>query len=99
MKHEIIKATRKDIDGISLGDKQVKFGANGVAYTDDDGLAKEIKETYGRKGTGDVVVTNFKDKEEGHRYSFGSTRRFSNAWARFEARRTDRKSKTQPERS
>jgi hypothetical protein len=69
-KYQVIKATTREIPGLMVGGREKMFDARGTFETDDAGEAKEIDDVLGKKGTGEVVVTNYKDKEAGHNYTF-----------------------------
>ena len=69
-KYQVIKATTREIPGVFVGGKKRMFGANGSFETNDPGEAAEINKVLGAKGTGEVVVTNFQEKEPGHNYTF-----------------------------
>jgi hypothetical protein len=70
-KFQIIKnTTRDDVQGVSLGDKKMRFGYNGTFTTTDSGLAQEIDKVYGRKGNQQVAVIQSETKEPGHNYRF-----------------------------
>jgi hypothetical protein len=69
-KFQVIKATTKEIPGLTVGGRVKKFAANGTFEVDDPGEAKEIDKVLGMKGTGEVVVTPYDDKEPGHTYTF-----------------------------
>ncbi len=69
-KYQVIKATTRDNKGLLVGGKKRMFGKNGTFETDDAGEAEEINKVLGVKGTGEVVVTSYKEKEPGHNYTF-----------------------------
>lgn len=69
-KYQVIKATTKNISGVVVGGRVKKFGKNGTFETTDPGEAAEIDKVLGMKGTGEVVVTNYTEKEHGHNYTF-----------------------------
>ena len=69
-KFQVVKATTRDIPGIFVGGKKKVFDRRGTFETDDAGEAAEINKVLGMKGTGEVVVTNFTEKEHGHNYTF-----------------------------
>lgn len=72
-KYQVIKATTNDIPGVYVGGKKRVFGHNGSFTVSDKGEAEEINKVLGMKGTGEVVVTPYKDNttdEPGHRYKF-----------------------------
>lgn len=89
-KYQVIKATTREIPGLKVGGRVKKFAPNGTFETTDAGEAKEIDKVLGAKGTGEVVVTPYEDKEQGHTYTFGASPRFSSAWDEFEKRRKDK---------
>lgn len=55
---------------MTVGGRPKLFGKNGTFETDDPGEAAEINKVLGAKGTGEVVVTNYTEKEPGHNYRF-----------------------------
>lgn len=69
-KYQVIKATTRDIPGVYVGGKKRLFGKNGSFEVSDAGEAAEINKVLGAKGTGEVVVTNYTEKEHGHNYVF-----------------------------
>ena len=69
-RYQVIKATTRDIPGITVGGRKKMFGRNGSFETNDPGEAAEINKVLGAKGTGEVVVTNYQEKEPGHNYTF-----------------------------
>ena len=94
-KYQVIKATTNEISGLTVGGRVKKFKKNGTFETDDAGEAAEINKVLGAKGTGEVVVTNYDDKEPGHRYKFGgftSTRareNYDHIFRKSKKKRTD----------
>lgn len=71
-KYQVIKATTRDIPGVTVGGRPKYFSKNGTLEVDDKGEAAEIDKVLGRKGTGEVVVVENKEKEHGHNYTFGA---------------------------
>jgi hypothetical protein len=69
-KFQVIKATTRDIPGVYVGGREKRFARNGTFTTSDAGEAAEINKVLGMKGTGEVVVTPYKEQEPGHRYTF-----------------------------
>ena len=55
---EVIKASKKDFEGIIGQGKEMKFGKQGGFTTKDPKLAKEISDKYGyaKGGSRDVIV-------------------------------------------
>jgi len=51
----------KEIKGFDLQGKKREFSPQGVMYLSDPGEAQHIKDKYGPKGTGDVLVTEIPD--------------------------------------
>lgn len=92
-KYQVIKATTRKIPGLYVGGRKKTFGKNGTFETDDEGEAAEINKVLGAKGTGEVVVTSYKEKEHGHTYTFGASRSFSTAWDEMMERRNAKKKK------
>ena len=86
-KYEVIKATTRDIPGVRVGGRERYFSHNGMFTTRDAGEAAEIDKVLGTKGTGEVVVTSYNEKEHGHTYLFGASKKFADAWEAFEKRR------------
>ena len=71
-KWEVIRATRRDLPGIDVDGKQMKFGKDGAFRVNDEGVAAAIREEYAKKG--DVTVTRIRypgAHDRGHRYFFG----------------------------
>lgn len=89
-KYQVIKATTREIPGVTVGGRQKYFKKNGMLELDDAGEAAEIDKVLGVKGTGEVVVTSSDVKENGHTYRFGTSRKFRTAWDEFEQRRKKR---------
>jgi hypothetical protein len=92
-KFQVIKATTKEISGLTVGGRPKKFQSNGTFETNDPGEAAEIDKVLGAKGTGEVVVTPYKETEPGHTYTFGPSRQFANAWDAMMDRRKAKESK------
>jgi hypothetical protein len=86
-KYEVIRATTKEIPGVYVGGKERRFGKNGMFTTSDAGEAEEINKVLGVKGTGEVVVTSHTEKEHGHTYTFGASKKFADAWDAFQKRK------------
>lgn len=70
-KYQVIKATTREIPGVTVGGRPKYFDKRGTFEVDDKGEAAEIDKVLGRKGTGEVVVVENKVKEHGHNYTFG----------------------------
>jgi hypothetical protein len=92
-KYQVIKATTREIPGLTVGGRVKKFAGNGTFETSDPGEAAEIDKVLGAKGTGEVVVISQDQKEPGHKYIFGPSPSFSRAWEAFEKRRRDKQAK------
>lgn len=93
-KYQVIKATTREIPGVYVGGKKRMFDKRGTFTVSDPGEAAEINKVLGAKGTGEVVVTPYKDNtthEPGHTYRFGASSNFADAWEAFEKRRKDKK--------
>lgn len=71
---EIVKASKRPLEGIAGSGRELRFGKQGAMTVSDPGLAHEINQKYGntRTGTGEVFVieTDDRPKEAGHRYLF-----------------------------
>jgi hypothetical protein len=93
-KFQVIKATTREIPGVTVGGRVKKFSPNGTFETADSGEAEEIDKVLGAKGTGEVAVTSYTEKEPGHTYTFGPSKKFADAWEAFEKRRKDKKKRT-----
>lgn len=93
--YQVIKATTREIPGLYVGGRKKRFAPNGTFETSDPGEAKEIDKVLGAKGTGEVVVVENIQKEQGHIYTFGASAKFANAWDEMMQRR---KAKTQKKR-
>ena len=92
-KFQAIKADVGNYEGIRHEGKEYRFGSDDTFILDDEGLARELDQTYGRKGTQKVAITAYDDtttREPGHKYTFGPTARFAEAWDAFEKRRKRR---------
>jgi hypothetical protein len=92
-KYQVIKATTRDIPGVTVGGRPKYFKKNGTLELNDAGEAAEIDKVLGRKGTGEVVVVSNTEKEPGHRYIFGASKKFADAWDAFEKRRKQKAKK------
>src|SRR4030067_3613547 len=71
-KWQDIRPTRRDLPGLDVDGKQMKFGKDGAFRVNDEGVAAAIREEYARKG--DVTVTRIRypgAADRGHRYFFG----------------------------
>lgn len=90
-KYQVIKATTREIPGITVGGRRKKFKKNGTFETSDPGEAAEIDKVLGARGTGEVVVVENVEKEHGHTYTFGASGGFARAWDQFQKRRKDKK--------
>jgi hypothetical protein len=88
-------------NGLATGKGNLTF-KNGKSsmLISDESLAKEVDTQHGLKGTGDVWVAEDQraesflrdDGQNGvHRYFWGATPRYANAWEQFEKRRKDKK--------
>src|SRR5512138_1269166 len=98
-RYEVVKATTKPGDSVTLGDKEFKFGGNGSFYLSDSGIANELESVYGhRKGNGDVVISPVTFADQDHRYTFGTSKAFSDAWDAFEKRRQQRELVNNPQK-
>lgn len=89
-KYQVIKATTRELEGVTVGGKQRLFGNNGTFSTSDKGEAEEINKVLGKKGTGEVVVVADDVVEHGHKYKFGG---FTSETARENFDRIFRKKK------
>lgn len=69
-KYQVIKATTRENKGLFVGGKKRLFEKNGTFEVSDAGEAAEIDKVLGAKGTGEVVVTSYQEKEPGHNYTF-----------------------------
>ena len=69
-RYQVIKATTREIPGLTVGGRVKKFSKNGTFETNDPGEAAEIDKVLGARGTGEVVVTSYNEKEPGHNYRF-----------------------------
>jgi hypothetical protein len=86
-KYQVIKATTRDIPGVTVGGRPKYFKKNGTLELNDAGEANEINKVLGAKGTGEVVVVPNTEKESGHKYTFGTSRKFADAWDAMMERR------------
>jgi hypothetical protein len=92
-KYQVIKATTRDIPGVTVGGRPKYFKENGTFETNDPGEANEINKVLGAKGTGEVVVVSNTEKEQGHKYTFGTSQRFADAWDEMMKRRKQKAKK------
>jgi hypothetical protein len=92
-KYQVIKATTRDIPGVTVGGRPKYFKKNGTLELNDAGEAAEIDKVLGRKGTGEVVVVSNTEKEPGHTYTFGASKKFADAWDAMMKRRKAKKRK------
>jgi hypothetical protein len=92
-KYQVIKATTRELSGLAVGGRVKKFAPNGTFETSDPGEAKEIDKVLGAKGTGEVVVTPYETKEQGHTYTFGASQKFASAWDEMMKRRKKKEKK------
>lgn len=69
-RYMVVKASQRDLPSLQAGDRELAFGKSGMEIVD-PGVAHEIEDRYGVKGTGDVVVVpHYVDREPGHHYTF-----------------------------
>jgi len=74
--YEIIKNTkRRDFNSVPVdGADDVKFNRSGYAWTADKGVAKEVEQSYGQKGTNEALVVPAEEPnmsaDKVHNYSF-----------------------------
>jgi hypothetical protein len=93
-KFQAIKATTAEADGLIHDTREFKFEPNGTFVIEDEGLAREIDQVHGKKGTQNLAIVPYDDKttrEPGHKYTFGPSAKFACAWDAFQKRRKDRK--------
>ena len=74
-KYQVIRATKRNAEGVNVDGHASEFGTAGAAEVVDRGLAEEINARYGPHGEerpGEVVVVPMHGagREVGHRYSF-----------------------------
>jgi len=84
-KFEVIKATRREtLTAVDSTGRVLPFGKAGGFTVTDAGEARDIEQSYGQKGTNEVIVVPTDDTpvESGHSYHFGWSRRFERAWER-----------------
>lgn len=92
-KFQAIKADTGDYEGIRHDGKEYRFQDNGTFVVEDEGLAREMESIYGKKGTQKIAFAPYDDhetRELGHRYTFGPTSGFAQAWEAYERRRKRR---------
>jgi hypothetical protein len=54
---KVVKRTqRSDVIGVKVDDREMRFGQGNMFEITDAGLAKEIHDTQGQGGDGDVIV-------------------------------------------
>lgn len=92
---EFLKMNGKKFDQVRLGDKVMQLhGPSGYFKTEDKGLARDIHQRFGvsKYGTADLIMNEVdSDKlaitDPGHRYFFGASKRYSDAWERIFGKR------------
>lgn len=92
-KYQAVKADVGDYEGIVHDGKEYRFRRDDSFIVDDEGLAKELDQMYGKKGTQKLAISPYTDhetRELGHTYTFGVTQRYASAWDEFEKRRKDK---------
>jgi len=92
-KFQAIKADTSDYLGIRHDGKEYRFRGDDTFILEDEGLARELDQTYGLKGSQKLAITAYDDtttREPGHKYTFGSTSSYAKAWEAFERRRKAR---------
>jgi len=70
-------STDRDMTGVQVGDKVCTFSKSGSSfYLSDPGEANELKQTLGKKGTKDIVVSEvpMANTEGVHNYTFSIRR-------------------------
>ena len=84
-------------EGLDLGDKHIDFRGKTATYVRDRGIADEIENTYGLRGSGDVWTSqderyesSLRDEGGTHRFFFGSNSAFRRGWEKiFEKEKED----------
>lgn len=101
-KFQAIKADVGDYKGIRHDGKEHRFKKDGTFIIEDEGMARELESIYGKKGTQKLAITEYNDhetRELGHTYTFGPSRKYSDAWEEFEKRRKDKQKRLQRRKS
>lgn len=94
--------------GLQTSKGRIGFNGKSSIYVDDAALASEIDTHQGEHGSNDVWVCQdekleWHERQDGntdgnnvtvHHYTFGASRRYSDAWDEFEKRRKDKKGET-----
>jgi hypothetical protein len=91
-KFQAIKADVGDYKGIVHDGKKYHFRRDDTFIIEDAGLAREMDQTYGIKGTQKVAITPYDDpetREPGHKYTFGpmTSKAAAEFWQRYEKKR------------
>ena len=89
-KFQAIKADTGNYKGVRHDGKEFKFRNDDTFIIEDEGVAREMDSIHGRKGTQKISIVPYTDNEtneKGHKYTFGSSAKFSRAWEEFEKRR------------
>ena len=92
-KFQAIKADVGEYKGVAHEGKQYRFRGDDTFIVGDEGLARELDQTYGVKGTQKLSIVPYDDqqtREPGHKYTFGPSAKYRSAWDAFQKRRTDR---------
>ena len=92
-KFQAIKADTGDYKGVRHEGKEYRFRGDDTFILEDEGLARELDQTYGIKGSQKLAITAYDDtttREPGHRYTFGPSVKYAKAWEAFEKRRKRR---------
>lgn len=79
--------------GLRVGRKFYRYGRNGMFTVKDPEVGKEIKKQYDL----DAVVNEVElqtNIEPGHTYTFGSSKKYAEAWEAFEKRRKENENKS-----
>lgn len=101
-KFQAIKADIGDYKGVVHDGKEHRFRGDDTFIIEDEGLARELDSMYGKKGTQKLAITDYDDhetKELDHTYTFGASKKFSDAWEAFEKRRKNKQKRDKRRKS
>lgn len=88
--YHIVKATTRNMQP-TLDGEAFPLPPNGSVTTTDSGIANEIEQVYGKKGTGEMMVASqpYTGGESGHKYFFGGkhTKEWNEFWERYERKK------------
>lgn len=71
-KYQVIRATTKPIDGVTVNGQEMKFGRSGGFEVSDKGTRDAIEQQYGSGPMPDVILTERDHVDPGHRNFWGA---------------------------